>query len=277
MTLSSGARNSFVTFDTQTWVTDNACIAPPFVCYPIRFSSDLSFQMNVFAPSRIPSDPSTEVEVYTVSNNVSTQVTGVTIYGEVLTNGLYALFFEFQGSTLGNVYNDGDCFTLTILTNFDDNVLGYGSNECFTKITDPCFTTAITYYNVNEDAFGFHYFDRPVIGIPWYNKIRLPIYLKNPVINTEQEVYVRSDGTRQKLFARLFRQYQAITDIMSEKMHENLVVALNHDKIFFDNIEVTFENEYNNQFPNMMLPVSQWPADFIVYETPFDELNSNCG
>jgi hypothetical protein len=69
---------------------------------------------------------------------------------------------------------------------------------------------------------------------------------------------------------------------MNEKAHENLVVALNHDEVLFedvkpnDTIEVTFENEYSNQFPSMMLPVSEWPAEFIVYETPFDELNSNC-
>ena len=275
MSFSTGVANSFVTFQPLTYVTDNGCVNQPLFCYPIRFSSDLAFQVNVPMPSVIPQDPAVDMIFKTISNGVETVVDDVAVTGAVTSDGSYGLFCDFSLSNLTNKFNDGECFTLWMRTDFDSKPDIYLSNECFTKIVDVCFTAKLLYSN-NEDAFGFMY------PTGWRNKIRLPLYFKNPVINTEQDVYVRSDGTRQKLFARLSRQYQVITDVMNEKAHENLVVALNHDEVLFedvkpnDTIEVTFENEYSNQFPSMMLPISEWPAEFIVYETPFDELNSNC-
>ena len=271
---SVGPKNSFVSFRDDFHVTNSGCVNEPTVCYPIRNGKDLRFQMFVL-DDILQREP--DIQVFTkkgndfiLVNNFDIEVTQYPNYNVVN--------LSFENSNLAAFYNDGDCFTLMVRIDVEGLVNDYNSRECFTKIADTCFTMRVTYYNVNEDAFGFHYFGN------FQNRIRLPIYLRNPIINTEQEVYLRSNGTRQKLFARLSRQYQAITDVMDERMHECLVVAMNHDKVFLsesgfasETFEVTFENEYNNQFPSMMLPVSQWPADFIVYETPFDELNTNCG
>lgn len=275
MSFTTGVSNSFVTFQPLTYVTDSGCVNAPTFCYPIRYNYDLMFQMNIPMPQTIPQNPASEMTFQSISNGVATTVTGVLVSEQTIDPQTLGLFVNFGVSNLVNKYNDGECFTLRITTTFNAKPDIYESNECFTKIVDTCFTARLIYAN-NEDAFGFTY------PTSWTNSIRLPLYFKNPVINTEQEVYVRSDGTRQKLFARLSRQYLVITDVMNEKAHENLVVAMNHDTVQFqdvkpnDTIEVTFENEYNNQFPSMMLPVSQWPAEFTVYETPFDELNSNC-
>ena len=282
MSFSLSPENSFVSFDQRYYVTDNLCTTPPNVCYPIRFSRDVSFQMNVPMPTVVPAVPADDITITTLSNGVGTTVTNWSVFALVISPTVYGLFFDFSNANLSSAYNDGECFQIVIETNFDERQV-YTSNECFQKITDTCFTTALRYW-YNEDAFGFKYINpRPSGVVPWYNQIRLPLYFKNPVVNTEQEVYVRSDGTRKKLYARLSKQYQVITDVMSERMHENLVVALNHDKVLFldpkgvfSPIECTFELEYSNIFPSMMLPVSQWPAEFVVYETPFNELNSNC-
>jgi hypothetical protein len=113
----------------------------------------------------------------------------------------------------------------------------------------------------------------------------LPIYFKEPIVSSNKNIYVRSDGSRKLLSARLSKQFKGYIDAVGEDVHQKLVVALNHDGVYFipeyypniDGIRVTFEDEYNNEFPTIMQNVSIWPADFTIFETPFNNFNSNCG
>jgi hypothetical protein len=108
------------------------------------------------------------------------------------------------------------------------------------------------------------------------------MYASNPAFDIEQKTYVRSNGERTKVFARLAKKYKFVTDFLPEEIHQKLVVALNHDTVLIATstnyqLECTFENEYNQDFPSIMQGMNVWPADFQVYETPFNEINNNCG
>jgi uncharacterized protein VirK/YbjX len=108
------------------------------------------------------------------------------------------------------------------------------------------------------------------------------MYAVNPAFDIDQKTYVRSNGVRTKVFARLAKKYKFVTDFLTEELHQKLVVALNHDTVLIATstdyqLECTFENEYNQDFPSIMQGMNVWPADFQVYETPFNEINNNCG
>ena len=141
---------------------------------------------------------------------------------------------------------------------------------------------------INADsAFGFVYRSYgtvPFIGFT-QNIIRLPIYFKEPLVESNKNVYIKSDGTRKLLSARLSKKYKGYIDAVGEDVHQKLVVALNHDDVRFvpedfpniNGFKCTFEDEYNNEFPTIMQNVNVWPADFTIFETPFNNFNSNCG
>jgi hypothetical protein len=184
---------------------------------------------------------------------------------------------------------DGDCFQLAFACGVSEPSF-FISNQCFKKINDKCLTTKLQYFN-NENAFGFLYRTAvvvinpppaPPLLIPTTNYIRLPLYLKEPIISSTKNVYVRSDGSRKLLSARLAKKYKAFVDNVTEEAHQNIVVALNHDQITLtpenltNGIQVRFEDEYNNNFPEIMQNVSVWSADFSIFETPFNNFNSNC-
>ena len=95
MSFSTGVANSFVTFQPLTYVTDNGCVNEPLFCYPIRFNSDLAFQINVPMPSQIPQDPALDMIFKTISNGVETVVDDVVVVGAVTSDGSYGLFFDF--------------------------------------------------------------------------------------------------------------------------------------------------------------------------------------
>jgi hypothetical protein len=268
------ARNSFITFNDETiYLTQRECaIVKPF-CLPIFEASDLYFQVQI----------DTDIEEFTVQTpiikvvigEVQYNVTGVTANIELITDTIYCVSYNFEGSNLLDNVDIGECFNILISFEVDEVRFTATSVQCLQRIPDICFTSKITYSNI-EDAFGFIYQTNQV------NKIRLPIYFKNPQPQNDQKVYVRSDGTRKKLYARLSKKWLGLVDMTTEEVHQKLVVALSHDNITFvtDNLyslECTFEDEYNQDFPDVMQGINVWTSNFSVMETPFDEVNNNCG
>jgi hypothetical protein len=268
------ARNSFITFNDQTiYLTQRECaIVKPF-CLPIFEASDLYFQVQI----------DTDIEEFTVQTpiikvvigEVQYNVTGVTANIELIADTIYCVSYNFEGSNLLDNVDIGECFNILISFEVDEVRFTATSVQCLQRIPDICFTSKITYSNI-EDAFGFIYQTNQV------NKIRLPIYFKNPQPQNDQKVYVRSDGTRKKLYARLSKKWLGLVDMTTEEVHQKLVVALSHDNITFvtDNLyslECTFEDEYNQDFPDVMQGINVWTSNFSVMETPFDEVNNNCG
>jgi hypothetical protein len=288
--------NSFVTFynlannlGIPEYVTDTECGIQKDFCYPIYEVSDVAFQTQIVSSEVISS-----VTVY----KVPTSGTGIIlndVITSIVTNGtqsgvpIYNIYFSFVLSNLLDNTFDGDCFQLAFACGVSEPSF-FISNQCFKKINDKCLTTKLQYFN-NENAFGFLYRTAvvvinpppaPPLLIPTTNYIRLPLYLKEPIISSTKNVYVRSDGSRKLLSARLAKKYKAFVDNVTEEAHQNIVVALNHDQITLttenltNGIQVRFEDEYNNNFPEIMQNVSVWSADFSIFETPFNNFNSNC-
>jgi hypothetical protein len=184
---------------------------------------------------------------------------------------------------------DGDCFQLAFFCGVAEPSF-FVSNQCFKKVNDKCLTTKLAYTNASN-AFGFLYRTAvvvinpppaPPLLIPTTNYIRLPLYFKEPNISSDKTVYVRPDGSRQLLSARLAKRYKGYVDEVPEEVHQNLVIALNHDGIYFTpenfttQIQARFEDEYNNNYPEIMQNVNIWSSDFTIFETPFNNFNSNC-
>jgi hypothetical protein len=187
-----------------------------------------------------------------------------------------------SSNLLDSIY-DGDCFQLAFACGVSEPSF-FITNQCFKKVNDKCLTTKLQYINTSN-AFGFVYraFGTfPFISLT-YNYIRLPLYFKEPNISSDKTVYVRPDGSRQLLSARLAKRYKGMIDEVPEETHQNLVIALNHDGIYFTpenfttQIQARFEDEYNNNYPEIMQNVNIWSADFTIFETPFNNFNSNCG
>ena len=286
--------NSFVTFYNLSnnlgipeYVTDTDCGIQKDFCYPIYDEKDLAFQVNI-ASSEVLTSGNVDVQIIPASG------TGITLTGysiSIVANGtyggstpIYNIYINFFGSDLTNAMSEGDCFKIGILTGGTIDLAYFVSNQCFKKVNDKCLTTKLQYINTSN-AFGFVYraFGTfPSIALT-LNRIRLPLYLKEPNISSDKTVYVRPDGSRQLLSARLAKRYKGMIDEVPEETHQNLVIALNHDGIYFTpenfttQIQVRFEDEYNNNYPEIMQNVNIWSADFTIFETPFNNFNSNCG
>ena len=286
--------NSFVTFYNLSnnlgipeYVTDTDCGIQKDFCYPIYDEKDLAFQVNI-ASSEVLTSGNVDVQIIPASG------TGITLTGysiSIVANGtyggstpIYNIYINFFGSDLTNAMSEGDCFKIGILTGGIIDLAYFVSNQCFKKINDKCLTTKLQYINTSN-AFGFVY--RSFGTLPFlsftFNYIRLPLYFKEPNISSDKTVYVRPDGSRQLLSARLAKRYKGMIDEVPEETHQNLVIALNHDGIYFTpenfttQIQARFEDEYNNNYPEIMQNVNIWSADFTIFETPFNNFNSNCG
>jgi hypothetical protein len=273
-------QNSFVRFNEQEFITDNDCGVVVDTCLPICEAGDLKFQFKVISNDYATSDDL--LSAFQVRRQTSSGLTTISTVGKsiaTLATNTYIMFLQFDISTLLSGLNDGDCFQLqfNFLRDEPPAYLSTTSITCFKYSVDKCFTSRITYTN-NEDAFGFYYPNAENRR----NAIRLPMYASNPAFDIEQKTYVRSNGERTKVFARLAKKYKFVTDFLTEELHQKLVVALNHDTVLIATstnyqLECTFENEYNQDFPSIMQGMNVWPADFQVYETPFNEINNNCG
>ena len=272
-------QNSFVRFNEQEFITDNDCGVVVDTCLPICEADDIRMQFLVTTNDYANANAiQTALIIRRKKDGVFTTVTSVFKQVTLISGTTYLVYLTFIGSNLLSSLNDGDCFQIQLIFPRDEPpaYLSTTSITCFKYSVDKCFTSKITYTN-NEDAFGFYYASNLIL-----NSIRLPMYAVNPAFDIEQKTYVRSNGIRTKVFARLAKKYKFVTDFLTEELHQKLVVALNHDNVLIATstdyqLECTFENEYNQDFPSIMQGMNIWPADFQVYETPFNEINNNCG
>ncbi|MBS1595756.1 MAG: hypothetical protein JST90_15685 [Bacteroidetes bacterium] len=140
----------------------------------------------------------------------------------------------------------GECFKLAIVLDVvhDDQYYGTkvffrqvaGCIGCFVRTAGDCYTSVITYSDPT-DSFGFTYQLHDYYGddIHLENRIELPCYLRDPVMNDDTKVYTRSDGTIIKLYERKEEQYMLETDRMPYTWLKALDIALSHDSVKIDN------------------------------------------
>lgn len=140
----------------------------------------------------------------------------------------------------------GECFKLLMAIDVihDDQYYGTkvlyrqiaGCIGCFVRTAGDCYTSAITYSDPT-DSFGFRYQMHDYYGddVQLQNKIELPCYLRDPVMNDDTKVYTRSDGTIIKLYERKEEQYILETDRMPYTWLKALDIALSHDSVKIEN------------------------------------------
>lgn len=272
--------NSFVTFYEQAsllgksnFITDTPCGIQKGFCFPFYNSADIRFQVEFISTSVLTSANFEFWRDDVLLTNVSTDVV---VSGNYLGIPIYSVYVDYSNSDLGDGLDDGDCFGLKI------TITGMGfptllSNQCFKKITETCLTSQLIYIN-SSNAFGFVYNST----ILRYNVIRLPLYFKEPRTPTVKGQYQTSQGNWITTNARLNKTYKGYIDEVKEEVHCALNIALNHDSVTFNtetnySLACNFQGEYNQNFPNIMGNVDIWSADFIIFVTPFNNVNTNCG
>jgi hypothetical protein len=108
----------------------------------------------------------------------------------------------------------------------------FGCTNMFrrTAVNDPY--TSVLRYTSTGDVFDFHYSSGTFTP---YNSIELPVYLRDPVMENEQKVYTRSDGSLVKLYERKEEVYTLETDLIPYSWHKALDIALSHDVVQITN------------------------------------------
>lgn len=229
--------------------------------------------------------PNTEMQLLLLRgyDNNPASVTPQTLRNYGTADGLY--FQKFKVSDLEVLYvwkNDlkhvivnspliecGECFQLGLLFRGVTLV----SNP-LKKLCDERDTSVITYYG-EDNSFKFYY-----CGTTAQNKVRVPAVLQKPQLNTEENIYVRSDGSRQVTKSLKSKQFACAVDFSYIAFHEKLDIALSHDFVNIrsrdyigpvvktGNYAIDWEASINRDF-------AQAECQLIV--TPFDARNTNCG
>lgn len=111
------------------------------------------------------------------------------------------------------------------------------------------------------------------------NRIRLPLYIKEPQFPTEANRFRLSNGASKTLSVTIRKTFSLITDYIGELAHQRLVVALNHDEVSIEGDKyvggVTVDGDYDIQWPDFLdYPLGQ--ANVKIQVTPFDMTNDNC-
>lgn len=116
--------------------------------------------------------------------------------------------------------------------------------------------------------------------MPITNRIRLPLKINRPQFQEQREVFRKANGVTRVLSVVIQKQYQGETDLLPEKLHERIKIALAHDTV---NIEgeryvggVVQDGDYTIEWVEFLdFPIAK--ANFKVNATPFDASNTNCG
>lgn len=111
------------------------------------------------------------------------------------------------------------------------------------------------------------------------NRVRLPFYLSKAQFPIEREITRLANGQTKVISARIGKTYEGVTDQLTEKWHQNLVIALNHDNVNIEGktftTDVVLDGEYSIEHQDFLnYPLAQ--ANFKVIVTPFNASNQNC-
>ncbi len=149
--------------------------------------------------------------------------------------------FTYTGNP--GVFNQlayGECFNIcffrvTALRNTTNRIEAMNTTlqactaVCFQRVVNACFTSYFV-YSCNENTFGFRYLDGT--GAPNFtNRVRLPCYIANMQLPSDEKSYTLSNGTKLKLYERIEEEYDLLIDFMPRQWHINLKVLLSHDNL----------------------------------------------
>lgn len=111
------------------------------------------------------------------------------------------------------------------------------------------------------------------------NRIRLPLYLRQPQFPQERNVFRKANGETVVLSMVNRKTYQVVTDYMDENMHQKLTIAMSHDNVTIEGDRyiggVVLDGDYSISYPDFIdFPLGQ--AQFQIQVTPYNESNNNC-
>ena len=245
------------------------CVPAVPICLPVYTPLDLSFQLTALVSgddktwfeeeydqpdSGLPTPPrvrqtiwgkvcrqcgdqSTEEPALATSfawsadwTRLSTGVTDVWV-GNFTYTGNPGLFSQLEYGECFNI-----CFyKVTVKNNTTNRVEGMNTElvactaVCFQRVPNACFTSYFL-YSCNENTFGFRYVDDT--GTPNFaNRVRLPCYITNMQLPSDEKSYTLSNGTKIKLYERIEEEYELLIDYMPRQFHINLKVLLSHDNL----------------------------------------------
>lgn len=116
--------------------------------------------------------------------------------------------------------------------------------------------------------------------MPFVNRVRLPIKVTRPQLVAERDIFRKANGEIKVLSVVIRKQYEGETDLLPEKYHERLIIALSHDDVRIEGERyignVVQDGDYTINWVDFLdYPIAK--ATFKVFATPFDASNTNCG
>lgn len=295
-----------------------SCYPDPRACLPMSTPVNLAFQVVAGDSLTFPSFPTYNSRFYAYAVPVDdpirwdTQTSGtfathpIFIKTDVIdwtyTPGyILAHFDNATGNDSFQAYPvaPGECFKLQFVYEVYYVSGGaiherhyLGCSNCFVRVPmDQCYTTLLQYRN-DTNAFDFLCYYQDSNGTNsaanFYNKIELPMYLKNPVMNDDTKVYTRSDGSIIKLYERKEEQYLLETDLMPYTWLRALDVALSHDTVVISNANLSsydpleppifFQKKENFEIEYQRAPFSAFGKGTckLLNAQPVHLYNNNC-
>lgn len=116
--------------------------------------------------------------------------------------------------------------------------------------------------------------------MPFVNRIRLPIKVTRPQLVAERDIFRKANGEIKVLSVVIRKSYEGETDLLPEKYHDRLMIALNHDDVRIEGDkyvgDVVQDGDYTINWVDFLdYPIAK--ASFKIFATPFDASNTNCG
>lgn len=173
-----------------------------------------------------------------------------------------------------------ECFRYCILNEAKETLR---CSNLFYRISDPCYTTLITYHN-EENGYGFRYviYDDEGIDKITKNQIRVPFYFKNPQHQITENVVRQSNGKKVRTSTVIEKDWLGSVGYLSTDQHDRLIAALKHDVVVIDNpysginAQMTQEGEYTIGYPDEIKTYLA-PAEFRISDERINNVNNNCG
>lgn len=139
------------------------------------------------------------------------------------------------------------------------------TNNIQLKSSHDC-TAYLQYYN-DEDSMNQYF------GNNFKNRLRVPLIVGRPNIQSENLVFVDSIGTRAKISSYMSKIYPISIGYLPDHLVNTFQIALEHDHLLIDGIEYTSEENFE---PETVDNYGLRTGSIQMYLTEFDLQNTQC-
>jgi hypothetical protein len=287
---------SFVQFG-QSESIQGCCTEEELCALPVAEETDLYFQFSIVADNAeeiqaVNDITLSDIHLYGMSGEGNE---GLPIFTNLVRNWTQEDELQFEKFITGaleitylwrhplydvkTLFACNGCFQLGIyIEPFLVGATEYNFNaisNVFKHVCDSCYTAVIEYSN-KKDYAGFRYCNID----DFVNRVRLPMYLTQPSHKEDKSVYRKSNGIIKQNSSLLYKEYLAITDFLTEKLHDKLSIALAHNDLLnlYDTKYqggISKNGEYAIEW-DAELNLCTAPANFKAIAYGFTFKNANC-